>query len=379
MTHSALLPDTMPAFIHENWQTAGFAKLTPIQEQMFPAAIEGKDIIAEAPTGSGKTLAYLLPALADINPETKQPQVLIVVSSHELAMQVHGEIQHWSKGTKIHSVPLIGGANVKRQEEKLKKKPQFVVGTPGRLTDLIASKKLKVHDLSALIFDEADQLFTKEHREAIESIMRAAKRDCQKIICSATIPEHIEQEAEKVMVNPEIIRIELDRELLENMTHRYLIAERREKPKLLRKLSGMDAFYGIAFTNDTYDADFFADHLKYHKRPFALLHGSADKQEREQAMKRFRAGASPLLISTDVASRGIDVPELTHVVSLDLPNDVYQYKHRSGRTARAGKSGTVVSLVTPGEEERLLQIAKQLGLTLQKSRFLHGGLADIRE
>ncbi|SES32973.1 DEAD/DEAH box helicase [Salisediminibacterium halotolerans] len=379
MTHSAILPETMPAFIHDVWQSSGFTELTPIQEKMIPSAMQQKDIIAEAPTGSGKTLAYLLPALADTDPQAKQPQVLIVVSSHELAMQVHTEIQQWSKGSKIQSVPLIGGANVKRQEEKLKKKPQFIVGTPGRLTEHIASKKLKLHELSQLVFDEADQLFTKEHRGAVDSIIKASKRDCQKIVCSATVPEHIEEEAKNLMNTPEIIRIELDRELLENMTHRYLIADRREKPKLLRKLAGMQDFYGIAFTNNAFDADFFSEHLQYHKRPFALLHGSANKQAREQAMKAFRSGASPLLISTDVASRGIDVPELTYVISLDLPNDVYQYKHRSGRTARAGKTGTVVSLVTPGEEERLLQIAEQLNLTLRKSRFFHGGLADVPE
>ncbi|WP_246125544.1 DEAD/DEAH box helicase [Alkalicoccus halolimnae] len=366
--------ETLPGFLQEAWKKSGFTAFTPIQKQMLPNALENRNIIAEAPTGSGKTVAYLLPALNKLNKNIKQAQIIVVVSSRELAMQILSEVQAWTEGSGYSSTALIGGANVKRQEEKLKKKPAIIIGTPGRLLEHIESKKLKMHEVSTLILDEADQLFAKEHITGIDKLIKTVKRDCQKLIVSATIPPRIEKQAEERVDNPDIIRIRMDKEMLKNMEHVYLVGERRDKTKLLQKLVQIEGFYGIAFCNDRNELQTYGERLEYKAKKIALLQGETNKQEREAAMQKFRNREIPLLLATDVASRGLDLHDLTHVVQLDLANDVHQYVHRSGRTARAGKKGVVVSIVTEGEKERLLQIGDTLGLTLTQKRLSHGRL-----
>lgn len=366
--------DTMPQYLQNAWDKSAFPSFTAIQEKMLPPALEGKNIIAEAPTGSGKTVAYLLPALKKLNKDVKQAQVLIVVSSRELAMQVLSEIQVWTEGSEFTSAALIGGANVKRQLDKLKKKPAVLVGTPGRLMELIDMKKLKLHEISTLILDEADQLFAKEHIAEVDRLLTVVQRDTQKIMVSATIPGRVEKLAREKLGKAETIRVQMDKQQLENMEHVYLLGDRRDKTKLFQKLVVIDNFYGIAFCNDRNELQTYAERLEFKSKQLAVLEGDTKKQEREAAMQKFRNREIPLLLATDVASRGLDLENLTHVVQLDLANDVHQYVHRAGRTARAGKSGTVVSIVTKGELERLLQIAEVLGIKLEEKRLSHGQL-----
>ncbi|SDN22606.1 DEAD/DEAH box helicase [Alkalicoccus daliensis] len=365
---------SLPEFIQSAWETSGFTEFTAVQKDMISPALEGKDIIAEAPTGSGKTVAYLLPSLNKLKKDVKQAQLVIVVSSRELAMQTLNEVQTWTAGSGFTSAALIGGANVKRQQEKLKKKPAVIVGTPGRLIELVQSKKLKMHEVSTLVFDEADQLFAKEHLKEVDQLLTSVQRDCQKLILSATIPGRIEQLAQERLQKPKTIRIRMDKEQLDNMEHVYLVGERRDKTKLFQKLVAMDDFYGIAFCNDRNELQTYKERLEYKSKKAAVLEGETKKQEREAAMQKFRSREIPLLLATDVASRGLDLEGLTHVVQLDLANDVHQYVHRAGRTARAGNKGTVVSIVTEGEKERLLQIGETLNLNLEEKQLSYGKL-----
>jgi superfamily II DNA/RNA helicase len=370
---SSIIP-TLPPYLQEAWEKSGFTNLTEIQANMIPKALEGENIIAEAPTGSGKTLAYLLPALKKVDVNIKHAQIVIVASSRELVMQISDEVQTWSNGSGINGIALIGGANVKRQLEKLKKKPQVIIATPGRLMELVQSKKIKMHEVKTVVLDEADQLFAKEHIKEIDDLMKAVMKDCQKIVCSATIPKHIEKQVKERMTSPSVIRIAMDLDHLERVDHTYLVAERRDKVKLLRKLVSMEGLYGLAFCNDINELETFAERLEFRGKNVGVLHGTTTKQEREKAISQFRSGAVPLLMATDVASRGLDIEGLTHVIQLDLANDIQQYVHRSGRTGRAGRSGTVVSIVTEGEKERLLQIGEKLGLKMEAKTLSQGQL-----
>ncbi|MCE7792539.1 DEAD/DEAH box helicase [Salipaludibacillus sp. CUR1] len=374
MSNPSSIIAALPPFIQGAWEKSGFKELTPIQKEMIPEAAAGKNIIAEAPTGSGKTLAYLLPSLQKINPDIKQAQLIITASSRELVMQILDNVNIWAKDSGIKAAALIGGANLKRQQEKLKKKPHVIVGTPGRLTELAKSKKLKLHEVTTVVLDEADQLFAKEHIGEVDHLMKAVMKDCQRIICSATIPPRVEKQAKERIEAPEVIRIEMDQDHLERVDHVYLVAERREKAKLFRKLVNMEGMYGLAFSNDIHELETFAERLEYRGKNVGVLHGTTSKQEREKAIKSFRSGEVPVLMATDVASRGLDIEEVSHVIQLDLANDIQQYVHRSGRTGRAGKSGTVVSIVTEGEKERLLQIGDKLGLQIDEKTFSHGKL-----
>lgn len=374
MNNSTSIIQTFPPYLQEAWEKSGFTDFTKIQEEMITPSMEGKNIIAEAPTGSGKTLAYLLPSLTKVDPAKKQAQVVIIASSRELVMQIVEQVSIWSEGSGIESAALIGGANVKRQLEKLKKKPHIVVATPGRMIELVKMKKMKLHEVHTLIFDEADQLFAKEHIKETDDLLKGVMKDCQRIICSATIPNKVEDMAKDRILSPRVIRINMDKDHLERVNHFYIVSERREKSKLLRKLVHIEGLYGLAFSNDVHELETFANRLEFRGANVGILHGETTKQEREKAIKAFRNQEVPLLMATDVASRGLDIDDITHVIQLDLANDIHQYVHRSGRTGRAGKPGTVVSVVTKGEQERLQQIGDKLGLKMEEKTISHGEL-----
>ncbi|AOM83344.1 DEAD/DEAH box helicase [Salisediminibacterium beveridgei] len=368
------LLESLPEWIQKQWKKEDFKDWTPVQQEMVPAALKGNSLIAEAPTGTGKTLGYLIPGMNKIDPSSKNVQLLIIVPGKELAMQVHEEVGKWSTGSSIHSAVMIGGANVKRQYEKLKKKPQVITGTPGRISELIQDKKLKVHEVQTLVFDEADQLFVPDHLATLDLIQKAVPKNEQRIICSATVPDRVMHLAEERIDNLVEIRVNQSMKQIESMTHVFLVSEKRDKVKMLGKLTHMHGFLGMAFLNNSFDVDKVTEKLTYNGIQATGLHGDKGKQGRELAMKDFREQKANLLITTDLASRGLDVKGVSHVIHFDLANDQKQYLHRAGRTARAGESGTVVSIVTEGELVRLKQIAEELKLNLKEASLYFGEL-----
>src|SRR5690606_10702356 len=191
----------------EKWKNAGFEHAMPIQEQMIPEMLAGNDIVAESPTGSGKTLAYVLPILQRINPEKKSIQAMIVAPSQELSMQIVNVLREWTEGTDVTVTQLIGGANMQRQLEKLKKKPAIVVGTPGRLSELVKTKKLKMHEIRILVLDEGDQLMSREHRNLMKDLIEKTQHDRQLVLVSATITEEVELVADRLMNHPTRLRV----------------------------------------------------------------------------------------------------------------------------------------------------------------------------
>ncbi|WP_078592478.1 DEAD/DEAH box helicase [Evansella clarkii] len=374
MSNSWTIINNLQPFLQEAWNKAGFEGPTAVQEKTVPEILGGKDVIAESPTGTGKTLAYLLPVLDKIDPEKKDAQAVIMASSRELVMQVLEEVRIWTEGRGIERAALIGGANVKRQLEKLKKKPQVIVGTPGRISELLKTKKLKVHEVKTLVFDEGDQLFSREHQQSVDQIIKATLKDRQILVFSATLNKETEEKAKERMSQPEVVRIGQEAAMSDKVEHIYIPVEQREKITTLRKIMNLEGMKALAFSNDVNLLSTYAAKLEYNGLPLGVLHSETTKQERETSIKRFRDGKYPLLLATDVASRGLDIKGLTHVVQLDVPKDTKQYTHRAGRTGRAGGEGTVVSIVTGLEVNKLEKLGKKLGITLKEGRLYKGHL-----
>lgn len=376
MSDRSALFENMKPFIQQAWSKAGFAQPTPIQTKAIPHIMEGKDVIAESPTGTGKTLAYLLPLLEKINAEKQFPQALILASSRELVMQINEEVRIWSEGSDMIGAAFIGGANVKRQLEKLKKHPQVIVGTPGRIYELIVQKKLKMHEVKTIVLDEGDQLLVPEHIATIRNIIKTTLKDRQVMMFSATLPTVTEQAAREFMNNPLTIKVDKSEKMESKVDHIYFVVEKRDKFKILEKVSRLEGMKGLAFLNDIGELTVIGEKLKYKDIQVGVLHGESNKVDREKALRKLRSGKSPLLLATDVAARGLDIKGLTTVIHVDLPANNDQYVHRSGRTGRAGADGMVISIVTEREERELKKIARELDLTLVKKEFYNGKIVD---
>lgn len=370
--------EEMKPFIQKNWQESGFEAPTAIQEKAIPAILEGKDVICESPTGTGKTLSYLLPAIQKLDETKNGIQIVVLAPSRELVMQISDEVKKWTQGTNIVSASFIGGANIKKQVEKLKERPQIVIGTTGRIMELIKVKKMKMHEVTTVIVDEADQLVSNEHLSNIQSIIKSTLRDRQILFFSATISEQTEKVAKSLMNNTEIIRVQQTINQ-ENTTHIYFLCEQRDKIDVLRKIMYTEPDKAIAFIKSLDKVEEIEAKLTYNHIDVAVLAGEAKKQERQQSLKNFRAGKIPLLLTTDVAARGLDIQDVTYVIHFDFPKTTSQYVHRSGRTGRMGKKGVVISIVNAREESFLKKMGHELGITFTKKDFYKGEIVDARE
>ncbi|MBN8202334.1 MULTISPECIES: DEAD/DEAH box helicase [Bacillaceae] len=371
MTQSFI--DNMKPFIQEAWKKSAFAQPTTVQAEAVPQALEGRDIIAESPTGTGKTLAYLLPALEKIDPDKQAVQAVILASSQELVMQILSEIQKWAEGSGIKAASFIGGANVKRQLEKLKKHPHIALGTPGRVLELIKQKKLKMHEVKTVVLDEGDQLLVPEHAQTVQNIVKSTLKERQVLLFSATLPPVVEQLAKELTADAEVIRVEKDETIqAAGVDHIYFVAEARDKIKMLEKISRLEDIKALVFVKDIGNLTVMAEKLDFKNISSSTLHSDLSKFDRQKAIKNFRTGKTNMLIATDVAARGLDIKGVSHVVHFDFPKDVNQYVHRSGRTGRFGASGTVISLVTEREERELKKMGKELGLNAEK-KVMRGG------
>jgi superfamily II DNA/RNA helicase len=367
-------------FLQQAWQKAEFETPTSIQNTTIPLILEGKDVIAESPTGTGKTLAYLLPLLNRIDPTVQSVQAVVLASSQELVMQVYQEFQKWSEGSGIRGTSIIGGANMKRQLEKLKKRPQVLFATPGRLLELSKQKKVKMHEVKMIVLDEADQLLVAEHRGSVQNIIKSTLQDRQVVLFSATLKPETEQLGKELTKKVEVIRVEKDEKASAGkVEHFYFVCEPRDKIKLLEKIARLPEVKALAFINDITEVSVAAAKLNFKELSVGLLHSECSKMEREKALREFRNGKLSMLIATDVAARGLDIQGVTHVVNIDLPRDITQYVHRSGRTARMGASGMVLSLVTEREERELKRYCRDLKLPLDQRIFYKGQISEEKE
>lgn len=348
-----------------------------IQQEMIPAMLEGKDVVAESPTGSGKTLAFVLPILNKVDPKKKQVQALIVAPSQELAMQIVEVIREWTVGTEITVQQLIGGANSARQIEKLKKKPTIVVGTPGRLNELVRAGKLKLKEIETIVLDECDQLLSREYRVVVKSFIDGAAWGRQIVVVSATLTEEIELVAERLMHEPVRIRIKPeDMVKMGQVVHSFVKVDERDKTDLLRRLSNIDGLRGLAFVNNIDQVLMKETKLKYRDAPIVTLHSDMKKEERKKALDAFRKGDARILIATDIAARGLDISGLTHVIHVDVPRTVEQYTHRSGRTGRAGADGEVIAFLSYREEKDFKKLTRELPSKPVQKVWANGTLVE---
>ena len=354
-----------------------FETTMKIQDEMIPAMVEGKDIVAESPTGSGKTLAYTLPILNKVDGKKKQTQALIVAPSQELAMQIVEVIRDWTVGTDITVQQLIGGANSARQIEKLKKKPTIVVGTPGRLNELARQGKLKLREIETIVLDECDQLLSREYRVVVKSFIENAAFGRQVVVVSATITEEIKLVAERLMFEPVSIEIKPeDMVKFGKVVHSFVKVEERDKTEMLRRLANIEGLRGLAFVNNIDQVLMKQNKLEYRDAPIVALHSDMKKDERKKALDAFRKGEARILIATDIAARGLDISGLTHVIHVDVPRTIEQYTHRSGRTGRAGADGEVLTLLSYKDEKTFKKWLRDLSLKGVQKVWTQGQLVE---
>jgi superfamily II DNA/RNA helicase len=352
---------------------------TPIQIAALPILLAGEDAYLHAETGTGKTLAYLVPLYCRIDAAEAATQAIIVAPTHELAIQIQRQCSELAQnsGLPIRTILLIGGTPLDRQIEKLKKKPHVVVGSPGRIAELIEKGKLKTKFLRSVVIDEADRLLSDESFTAVRSIIQDAPVTRQLIFASATQePQTIDA---LTVLAPRVRMLEAGAAAVnQNIEHWYLICEERDKPDELRKLlHALNPERAIVFVHRNDVAARIAAKLAHHHIPVADLSGSLHKEDRKAAMDAFRSGALNVLIASDIAARGLDIKGVTHIFNFDAPTLSKAYLHRVGRTGRAGAKGTGISLLTETEARVVRRYETELGIRLQRVRMREGRVLPV--
>lgn len=354
---------------------------TSIQESTILLSMENKDIIAEAVTGSGKTLAYLLPAFNRLDIDSKDLHTLILAPTHELVLQINTVIKNLAKDSNfpVRSTPIIANVNIKRQVDNLKSKPHIIVGTPGRVLELIKMRKIKAHQIKTIVIDEADKLFSDNNIATVKAIIKTTQRDRQLLAFSASINDNAIDQATEIMKEPKLIN--LTREKVNNdIEHYYITTTRRYKSTTLRSLiHASNPKKTIVFLNrNEFIQDLVAE-LKYHKLNAVGIFGNASKEERKKALDSFRTGKSNILISSDLMARGLDLKDITHVINLDVPENFDEYVHRVGRTGRAGEKGVAISIITEDEERFIKKIARMNSISIIPKELYKGKLIDLEK
>jgi ATP-dependent RNA helicase DeaD len=341
----------------------GYVSPTPIQEKAIPVLLNGtKDFVGLAQTGTGKTAAFGLPLLQLTNAENRFPQALIVCPTRELCMQIVKEIELFKKHIKgVHVVAVYGGASISLQIRDLKRGVQIVVATPGRLIDLIERKAIDLEQIQYVVLDEADEMLNMGFRDDIEFILKNTPKRESTWLFSATMPPEVKQVSKRYMKSPVEVTVGQVNTGNENIDHQYYVTSAHSRYETLKRIIDFNpGIYGIVFTRTKLDAQDISEKLTREGYDIDALHGDLTQGQRDKVMGQFRDKTLQLLIATDVAARGIDVKEISHIINYELPDDIEVYTHRSGRTGRAGSQGISVSIVHTREIFKLRQIEKMI-------------------
>lgn len=348
---------------------------TEVQEKSIPLALDGKNILAQSETGTGKTLAYLLPLIEKLQKDKKEMQAIILTPTYELCMQIHNTILELKKesGVSITSTQLIGSANIARQIEKLKDKPNILVGSAGRVLELIRKKKITASTIKTIVLDEVDKLLDNKNIPLIKEIVKNTQKVDQFLMFSATINNSSLQLSKELVEDLEVIRVKGSNKVNEDITHNYIMVEERKKIEYLRKLiHAARPKRAIVFISNSFNVDQTLEKLKFHKINAATIHGDIDKDERKNALESFRKGKIQVLVASDVAARGLDIKGVTHVINLDTPRDPKNYLHRVGRVGRAGEKGEAYSLVDNRDLNNIRIYEKDLNLKFNRKYVYMG-------
>ena len=349
--------------------TEKFSEPTKIQELIIPKILTGGSWIGQAPTGTGKTLAYLLPAFEKIDAKKNFSQVLILSPTYELAMQTAKAAREIATAaeSEIKIQSLIGGANIERQIDSLKKnKPQMIVGSVGRILELNRKGKLKLSGVKILVLDEFDRLLDDENFEMVQAVVKLLPKEFDCLMFSATANKKSIKRAE-IFNKPTLIKVELDEKFATARENYFVVADFRDKISVLAKLvRRLPIRRGLVFINKNFDVNKTLEKLRWENLKVASLIGTADKTSRKNSLADFRSGKVQLLLSTDLAARGLDIDEIDFVVNLDFPDDEHIYLHRAGRTARAGVGGKVLTLADKKELPKIEKFSKKLNIKFAK-------------
>lgn len=377
----------------EKLEKKGIFEATPVQKTVIPRLKSNENILFQSETGTGKTLAFLIPLLEKINLQEKGVQLVIVAPTHELASQIKMETQSISD---FKVALLIGGAPIKRQIELLKEKPAIVIGGPARLQELINLKKLKVDSVKAIVLDEVDRLLSPELRDETTDLVSVMPKVAQLVACSATtkasivgiLEEALEnrkqvqyQNKENSSINEnnkiETIVLPMEDVLKRKITHWAFFVEQRKKIEFLRKLlSAEKPEKALIFTSRADQVENIASKLQFAKVECAALHAKTDKTERKQAIDRFRSGKNRILITSDLASRGLDFADVSHIIQMDVSTNDDFFIHRAGRTARAGKTGINIVIGDAHEMRLYAKLEKKLGFVVYPKELHNGKVTE---
>ncbi len=347
----------------------GFENPMPIQEQTIPVLLErDTDFVGLAQTGTGKTAAFGLPLLQKIDPSQRCIQALILCPTRELCMQITKDLRNYAKYIpEILIVPVYGGASIELQFKDLAKKPQIIVATPGRLRDMIRRNKVDFSNVRTMILDEADEMLNMGFQEEVDDILEYMPKERNTMLFSATMPKEVEAILNKYMTDPVKVAVGERNSGTANVDHKYYMMAAKDRYSVLKRIIDYTpSIYGIIFCRTKLETQEIADSLLQDGYNAAALHGDLSQAMRDNVMDHFRKRSLQLLVATDVAARGIDVKELTHIINYNLPDDIETYVHRSGRTGRADKRGICISLVNLREKHKVKQIEKIVGRPIEK-------------
>lgn len=333
----------------------------PVQKKTIPLILSGKNLIVQSPTGSGKTLAYLLPLMEKINLDTKDLEILILAPSRELVMQIKRLLKKFP--AKYKTATAIGGTNLGRQMDDLKDKPKILVGTPGRVLELFQKKKINGQVIRTIVVDEVDKMFSQGFMQDVKLILARSLKTSQRLFFSATIPEEIVEHAHDYMIDPEMVDC-LQRKVPETIKHYYFVAKKMQKINTLHKiLKAWQPTKALIFVQRNEGVQSLVNRLREMGHNAWGMHSSLSQIQRKAVMEQFRERKVPLLITTDLLARGLDIPGIDYIFNFDVPLDLKHYIHRVGRTGRAGKEGNAVTLVS--EEQKFIMHKYAQGLAVQ--------------
>lgn len=351
---------------------------TLIQEIVIPKILNGDDVIAESITGSGKTLAYLLPIIENINFESKELYSIILAPTHELVIQINNVIKalKLNSGYNLKSVSIMGNVNIKRQIENLKSKPHIVVGTPGRILELIKMKKIKAHTVKSIVIDEVDKILLSNNFDIVKNIVKSTLKERQLLFFSASIQENTREIISKLTDKAEFVTV--NNQISPDIRHIFLEVENRKKIDFLRRvLRTLEIPKTIVFLNKNEKVNEVVFKLNYHKISSVALFGNNKKAERKRAIDLFRNGKVNVLVSSDISARGLDFKDIELVINLDLSEEMSEYVHRTGRTGRNGNFGVAISILSKTEILFLDRIANKNGIEIEEFILKNGKLMPV--
>ncbi|MBT1702379.1 DEAD/DEAH box helicase [Chryseosolibacter indicus] len=350
-------------------QKLGFENPTPIQQQAIPVLLEeDQDVVALAQTGTGKTAAFGLPLIDLIDDSDRTTQALVLAPTRELCLQITNDFHNFSKAVKsLNIVAVYGGSSIVEQIRSIKKGAQIIVATPGRLMDLLSRKVINLAEIRFVVLDEADEMLNMGFKDDIDHILSHTSDEKNVWLFSATMPREVRDIANNYMNSPLELTVGERNQSNQNIDHQYVIVDDKDRYLALKRIVDYNYdIFGVVFCRTKADTQRIAEHLIKDGYNADALHGDLTQQQRDRVMKNFKSKALQILVATDVAARGIDVNNITHVIHMNLPDEIEFYTHRSGRTARAGRKGISIALINRRETQKIRQIEKMI-----KSKFTH--------